>query len=415
MAEARPLAACPCPRRARPASPSRWWTSTGEPGWRRTLQTAGAAAATQPPPPPPTRRRQDGQSVALLRSRWPLHCQPTACAAAAAAEPAPARWPPLAAGWVRSWGVARLGRCGLPCPPSIPQLGHRRRLSAASQPPPPPPCTHVPPGVPPRPPAGVSGAGHPHRRACGHQAAVAGTHPGGELAGAERCRQVLGADRRGADPLPLAAILPTSCVYPVCVPVPCSPSRVSLSRVCPCVPPCVTPQGIMNEVELLKNLNHRNIVKCAGRPPPPPPPVDAAWRSACAHAPTHPRTHPCPVAGMWGPSRPRPTCTSSWSSWRTAPSGALCCVAALPPARAALCPRIVHVPSRPRPAARRLCSPPCSSVIKQSKFGPFPESLVAVYIQQVLQARGRRAGRRAGWAGRREGAPQPGHPFPARL
>lgn len=29
---------------------------------------------------------------------------------------------------------------------------------------------------------------------------------------------------------------------------------------------------------------------------------------------------------------------------------------------------------------------PCSSVIKASKFGPFPESLVAVYIQQVLQA-----------------------------
>ena len=27
----------------------------------------------------------------------------------------------------------------------------------------------------------------------------------------------------------------------------------------------------------------------------------------------------------------------------------------------------------------------CSSVIKASKFGPFPESLVAVYIQQVLQ------------------------------
>ena len=29
----------------------------------------------------------------------------------------------------------------------------------------------------------------------------------------------------------------------------------------------------------------------------------------------------------------------------------------------------------------------CSSVIKASKFGPFPESLVAVYIQQVLQVR----------------------------
>ncbi len=31
---------------------------------------------------------------------------------------------------------------------------------------------------------------------------------------------------------------------------------------------------------------------------------------------------------------------------------------------------------------------PCSSVIKASKFGPFPESLVAVYIQQVLQVSG---------------------------
>lgn len=28
-----------------------------------------------------------------------------------------------------------------------------------------------------------------------------------------------------------------------------------------------------------------------------------------------------------------------------------------------------------------------STIIKQNKFGPFPESLVAVYIQQVLQVR----------------------------
>lgn len=28
-----------------------------------------------------------------------------------------------------------------------------------------------------------------------------------------------------------------------------------------------------------------------------------------------------------------------------------------------------------------------SSIIKQNKFGPFPEALVAVYTQQVLQVR----------------------------
>ena len=48
------------------------------------------------------------------------------------------------------------------------------------------------------------------------------------------------------------------------------------------------------------------------------------------------------------------------------------------------------------------CSPTCSSVIKESKFGPFPESLVAVYTQQVLQARSQRGG--AGLAGSAAGA-----------
>lgn len=55
-----------------------------------------------------------------------------------------------------------------------------------------------------------------------------------------------------------------------------------------------------------------------------------------------------------------------------------------PPLSAA---RVAWAPSCPHSLLRV----PCSSVIKQSKFGPFPESLVAVYIQQVLQV-GRRAG-----------------------
>ena len=42
-------------------------------------------------------------------------------------------------------------------------------------------------------------------------------------------------------------------------------------------------------------------------------------------------------------------------------------------------------------------------MIKASKFGPFPESLVAVYIQQVLQVgaaggRGRWTRRHAAWS-----------------
>jgi serine/threonine protein kinase len=70
-------------------------------------------------------------------------------------------------------------------------------------------------------------------------------------------------------------------------------------------------QGIMGEVELLKNLNHRNIVKYVG-----------SFKT---------KSHLYIILEYME-------------------NGAL------------------------------------SSVIKASKFGPFPESLVAVYIQQVLQA-----------------------------
>ena len=66
------------------------------------------------------------------------------------------------------------------------------------------------------------------------------------------------------------------------------------------------------------------------------------------------------------------------------PSG--CCL----PLPSHTCPSLL--PSRP------CCLPACSSVIKASKFGPFPESLVAVYIQQVLQV-GCKGGRPGGWPG----------------
>lgn len=57
-----------------------------------------------------------------------------------------------------------------------------------------------------------------------------------------------------------------------------------------------------------------------------------------------------------------------------------------------------------------------SGIIKQNKFGPFPESLVAVYIQQVLQVGVLAPGGWLGWTGNFQGkVAHPAGPPPTRI
>jgi serine/threonine protein kinase len=141
-------------------------------------------------------------------------------------------------------------------------------------------------------------------------------------------------------------------------------------------------QGIMNEVELLRALNHRNIVKYLG-----------SFRSK-SHLVrrlgeginrTLMRICMCSPGGGGGIqqlTRTMPQCTCliphvscSRGDWR--------CVSAFADNFA-----LIH--TLRRYALQYIIlefmeNGALSNVIKQNKFGPFPETLVAVYIQQVLQ------------------------------
>ena len=158
--------------------------------------------------------------------------------------------------------------------------------------------------------------------------------------------------------------------------------RPALDIVLPCPAlPCPALQGIMNEVELLRNLNPRNIVKYLG-----------SFRS---------KTH-LVRAGRRG-ARGRAGAASGANCLQTVETFRRHARAAHPaapadwPATATCCARC----ALPTPAARQYIileymeNGALSTIIKANKFGPFPESLVAVYTQQVLQAR-RRAGGQGG-------------------